>query len=159
INLLLTMLLGGLWHGASWNFVIWGALHGGMLAFERSQGKTSFYHTLPRLVRIALTFLVVLIGWVFFRASDLPSALTYLHSMFGLGQPLPGAALIGGLIYQPFYILALLLAAVVVWACPDTWEWTRRITWRRAVVCLGLGWAALIIMLTQAYNPFIYFIF
>jgi alginate O-acetyltransferase complex protein AlgI len=159
INLLLTMLLGGLWHGASWNFVIWGALHGGMLAFERSQGKTSFYHALPRLLRIALTFLVVLIGWVFFRASDLPAALNYLQSMFGLGQPFSGAALIDGLIYQPFYVMALVLAAVVVWACPDTWEWTCRITWRRAAVCFGLGWVALIIMLTQSYNPFIYFIF
>src|SRR5256885_9670187 len=45
-NLIITMLLGGLWHGASWNFVIWGGIHGGMLAFERSQGRESFYHNL-----------------------------------------------------------------------------------------------------------------
>jgi len=48
INLALVMLLGGLWHGASWNFVVWGAIHGAMLAFERYQGKDSFYRALPR---------------------------------------------------------------------------------------------------------------
>ena len=58
-NLILTMLIGGLWHGASWNFVIWGGLHGGMLAFERSQGRKGLYHSLPKLLRIALTFMIV----------------------------------------------------------------------------------------------------
>ena len=47
VNLMTVMLLGGLWHGASWNFVIWGAIHGGMLAFERAQGKDSLYRRLP----------------------------------------------------------------------------------------------------------------
>ena len=48
VNLMTVMLLGGLWHGASWNFVIWGAIHGGMLAAERAQGKSSPYRRLPR---------------------------------------------------------------------------------------------------------------
>ena len=47
LNLMTVMLLGGLWHGASWNFVIWGAIHGSMLAFERMQGKKSAYALLP----------------------------------------------------------------------------------------------------------------
>ena len=159
INLVLTMLLGGLWHGASWNFVIWGGIHGGMLAFERSRGKSSYYHQMPRPLRVALTFLVVLIGWVFFRTNDFPSALFYLQSMFGLGHAQPGAALIGGLIYQPYYILLFVMAGVVVWACPDTWDWTRRLNMPKALACVVLGWLALVIMMTQAYNPFIYFIF
>ena len=45
---MLVMLIGGLWHGASWNFVIWGAIHGFMLAFERLQGKQSYYRRLPK---------------------------------------------------------------------------------------------------------------
>jgi alginate O-acetyltransferase complex protein AlgI len=159
INLFLTMLLGGLWHGASWNFVIWGAIHGGMLAFERSRGKESVYHRLPRACRVGLTFLVVCIAWVFFRAHDLSSAVNYLASMFGLGGVQDGTALIAGLIYQPYYVLLLTLAAVVVWWCPDTWDWTRRLSWPRASFAVGLGCIALIVMLTQAYNPFIYFIF
>ena len=48
VNLMTVMLLGGLWHGASWNFVLWGAIHGGMLAFERAQGEGSPYRRLPR---------------------------------------------------------------------------------------------------------------
>jgi alginate O-acetyltransferase complex protein AlgI len=159
LNLMLTMLLGGLWHGASWNFVIWGGIHGGMLAFERSLGKSSPYRGLPRPARIALTFLVVCIAWVFFRASDLPAALQYLAAMFGLGSPHAGAALIGGLIYQPYYVGTLLLAGGVVWFCPDTWEFTCRINRCKVALCTGLGWAALVMMLTQSYNPFIYFIF
>jgi alginate O-acetyltransferase complex protein AlgI len=159
INLFLTMLLGGLWHGASWNFVIWGALHGGMLMFERAMGTKSFYHQWPRACRVAMTFLIVLIGWVFFRASDLPAAFNYLGSMFGLGARDDGTLLIGGLIYQPYYVLLTVLAAVAVWGCPDTWDWTRQISWSRALTCAALGILAVVIMVTQAYNPFIYFMF
>lgn len=159
VNLLLTMLLGGLWHGASWNFVVWGGIHGGMLALERARGRASWYETLPRPIRISATFFIVLIGWVFFRTSNLEEAMKYLACMFGMGHVQPGAWLIGGLIYQPYYVLWFVLAGIVVWGCPDTWEWTRRIGWPKAFTCLGLGWLALAVMLTQTYNPFIYFIF
>ncbi len=158
-NLIITMLLGGLWHGASWNFVIWGAMHGGMLAFERSQGREGLYHRLPRLVRVAITFTIVLLGWVFFRSSDLPRALAYLGSMFGLNEGQPTAALLSGIIYQPYYLLSLALAAVVVWAGRQTWDWTQHLTLPKAAACCGLGWVALVVLATQEYNPFIYFIF
>nr|MDQ2730610.1 MBOAT family protein [Armatimonadota bacterium] len=72
VNLMITMLLGGLWHGAAWNYIIWGGIHGGMLAFERAQGKNSPYRTLPHALRVALTFFVVVLAWVFFRAGTLP---------------------------------------------------------------------------------------
>jgi alginate O-acetyltransferase complex protein AlgI len=159
VNLILTMLLGGLWHGASWNFVVWGGIHGGMLAFERSQGRESFYHNLPRPLRIGLTFVTVLIGWVFFRASSLSRALAYLGSMFGLGHAQPAADLLGGMIYKPYYVISLGLAAVVVWAGKQTWDWSQNMTWPKAVTCCALGWLALAVMATQEYNPFIYFIF
>src|SRR6201996_8749106 len=97
INLTLTMLLGGLWHGASWNFVLWGGLHGGMLAWERKHGRSGFYRLLPRAARVALTFIIVLAGWVFFRAATLPAALGYLRAMAGLAHPQAGAVLLGGL--------------------------------------------------------------
>ena len=107
-NLIITMLIGGLWHGASWNFVIWGGLHGGMLAFERSQGRKGVYHNLPKLVQIALTFMIVTIGWVFFRGGTLRGAVQYLGAMFHVNQPFPNASLIGGLIYKPYYILSII---------------------------------------------------
>ncbi len=84
LNLILTMALGGLWHGASWNFVIWGGYHGGLLALERMSGLNRFRTGPWRLMHLPatlLTFALVCIGWVFFRAISLPDA---LHVLAGL---------------------------------------------------------------------------
>jgi len=108
-NLLLTMLLGGLWHGASWNFLIWGGYHGGLLGVERamrgdrplSDRWTWFYP-----LRAVATFLLVMIGWVFFRAADLAESRQVLAQMFtgGLGRDLLTPMHVG------LMVLALLLA-------------------------------------------------
>lgn len=159
VNLIVTMLLGGLWHGASWNFLIWGGIHGGMLAWERARGRTGFLHALPRAVRVASTFVIVLLAWVFFRASDLPAALRYLGAMTGLVQPEGGAALIGAIIHRPYPVLSFFLAAVIVWLGRQTWDFTQDITWPKVAACCGLGWLSMLVLETQDYNPFIYFIF
>ncbi len=159
VNLALVMLLGGLWHGAAWTFVIWGAIHGGMLILERARGKASFYERLPRPARVALTFGLVNLAWVFFRSDDLPSAFAFIGRLFGAGAAPPGSGLIDGLLYTPYYLGCFALAAAVVWWAPQSWDWTRRLTWPRALGCTGLLWASLSVMLTQDYNPFIYFIF
>ena len=80
-NLMLTMLLGGLWHGASWTFVLWGALHGALLVLHRSVAGRAWTRHVPHVVNVAVTFLCVCVGWVFFRAPSLPAALTVLHRM------------------------------------------------------------------------------
>jgi alginate O-acetyltransferase complex protein AlgI len=159
INLALVMLLGGLWHGAAWNFVIWGGIHGCLLAFERLRGKESFYERLPRPLRIGITFLIVLLAWVFFRAPDLTSAVNYLASMFGLRQVTEAAGLPGGIIYRPYYLVMFCAAAVITWCGRQTWDWTRAITWRKALIIVGLLGLSVVVLATQAYNPFIYFIF
>jgi alginate O-acetyltransferase complex protein AlgI len=159
VNLGVVMVLGGLWHGASWNFVFWGGLHGGWLALERALGKRPLYRALPRPLRVALTFLVVLVGWVFFRAPDLSAAGRYLAAMAGIGEPGPGAALVSGLLYRPHDLAVVGVAAVVAFACPQTWDWTRRLGWGKAAVCVGLLWLALVVLETEGYSPFIYFIF
>lgn len=159
VNLMLVMLLGGLWHGASWNFVLWGGLHGGILAVERLKGKSSIYHGLPKPIRITITFLLVLVGWVFFRAPDLARSWIYLKNMFGFGDPQAGADLIAGIIYQPYYLLCFVVSAVVIWCCPQVWDWIRRMSWAKLTVAILLLWASIIAMTTQSYNPFIYFIF
>ena len=158
INLALVMLLGGLWHGASWNFLIWGGIHGGYLAFERAQGKESIYHKLPALLQIIITFFIVLITWVFFRADTLPDAAQYLKCMFGGATPGQGEA-VRGLIYNPYYVVNFLLAGVTIWALPQTWDFTRRLTWPKIAWCILLFFISLIALTTQSYNPFIYFIF
>ena len=159
LNLMLVMLIGGLWHGAAWTFVIWGAIHGGWLALERAFGKRSWYRALPRLARVGLTFFIVMIAWVFFRAPDLASALRYLGSLFGGTSATANAALLGGLIRRPYDLLALGLAAAIAWGAPQTWNWTRKLTAPKGFACLVLLGLALAAMATQGYNPFIYFIF
>ena len=159
VNLSIVMLLGGLWHGASWNFLVWGAMHGAMLALERARGGEAAYGRLPGPVRTALVFVLVLFTWVFFRAPDLPSAVGYLSWMFGAGEGAAGSGLVGGLIYQPYYLLTMVVAAFVVWRCPQTWDWTRTLTPARAVGVAAAFVAAAVMLTTQAFNPFIYFIF
>jgi alginate O-acetyltransferase complex protein AlgI len=159
VNLLVTMLLGGLWHGAAWTFLIWGGIQGIMLAFERSLGGTNPYRGLPRPVRIAATFLVVLVSWTFFRAATARDALIYLRDMAGMARPTPGALLLGGTFYKPFYLLVFAAGAVVVWALPDTWEFTQRLTLPKVLLCLALFWLSLVLLASQTYNPFIYFRF
>jgi alginate O-acetyltransferase complex protein AlgI len=82
INVFVTFLLGGLWHGANWTFVIWGAIHGACLAINHSWRKVGI--KLPSLVCWALTFLTVTIAWVFFRATSLNRVATILSGMIGL---------------------------------------------------------------------------
>lgn len=159
INLLLVMLIGGLWHGASWNFVIWGGIHGTALALERYHGKTGPFHRLSRFLQTTFTFFIVVVAWVFFRAKDWPSALAYCRSLAGCGESSSGAALLTGIICQPYYIGSFLLAALVVWRGPQTWDWTRTLTLGKVAVLFALFWLSIIVMTTQAYNPFIYFIF
>lgn len=99
-NLILTMLLGGLWHGAGWTFIAWGGLHGFYLvinqawrSFKKSLGVgQSPAGIIGRLSGWALTFGVVVIGWVFFRAADFDAALTILQGMAGMnGVAIPNA--------------------------------------------------------------------
>lgn len=101
-NIMITMLLGGLWHGAAWTFVAWGFFHGAIIVathslsalrpFQRFSASTAL---LPRLLKWAITFYLVLIGWVFFRAQDFGDAMTMLASMHGAGAELQAAATAG----------------------------------------------------------------
>jgi hypothetical protein len=99
-NLMVTMLLGGLWHGAGWTFVAWGGLHGFYLVINHawhrimhSVGRAEKESTrIGKFLAWAATFVAVVIGWVFFRATDFHSAITILKGMAGLnGVALPNA--------------------------------------------------------------------
>jgi alginate O-acetyltransferase complex protein AlgI len=81
VNLLVTMLLGGFWHGAAWTYVIWGAWHGFFLAVNHAWVERGW--KLPRVVARLLTLLVVFLGWAFFRSHGLHESLTLLSTMFG----------------------------------------------------------------------------
>lgn len=83
VNLMLTMLLGGLWHGAAWRFVVWGGLHGTYLAMERWINPPPARALPDILFRVALTHVLVLFTWVFFRAEDFGSAMAIVLAMLG----------------------------------------------------------------------------
>lgn len=89
-NLMITMLLGGLWHGAGWNFVIWGGLHGIYLVFNHLWRAvfpgTAGGSLIPRKLAWVLTMLAVVVAWVFFRATSVEGALTMLSAMMGQGD-------------------------------------------------------------------------
>ena len=159
VNLMTVMVIGGFWHGASWNFIIWGAIHGVVLAAERMQGKDSFYRSLPRPLRVGITFAIVCLAWVFFRADTLPQAWGYLASLFGLATVTVGSVATASTMYTPYHVIMFLIAVLVVWKGPETWVFTRTLDVRRAAVCMTLLAVSIVLMWSQAENPFLYFRF
>ncbi len=159
INLLVVMLVGGLWHGAAWTFVFWGAIHGLLLAAERALGQRAMYRALPRPIHVALTFALVCFAWVFFRAEDLAHAGDYLRALVGLGDVSDAARLIAVTTRHPAYLAAGAIAAAIVWLAPQSNEWTRRLTVWRLLVAAALGALSIAVMSVEEFNPFIYFIF
>jgi alginate O-acetyltransferase complex protein AlgI len=159
-NLAVVMLIGGLWHGAKWNFIVWGAFHGLLLVLERLNGKESLYHWLPRPGRIGLTFLLMLFSWVLFRADNLTAAMEYFRVMFGLSPGWDIAALLAAVIYTPYHLLVMAICAVLVFQPLQAHDWALSpVTWRRAAVVLPLFVFSLMMMYSQAFNPFLYFQF
>jgi len=121
LNLFLTMLLGGIWHGAGWTFVLWGALQGAYLAINHlwraATGDRMSAHM--RLIGPAMTFVCVVAGWVVFRAADIDAAGTMLRAMAGLGAR--GAAPVIDSARTMSLVLPLL---ALVWLAPNTQELT-----------------------------------
>lgn len=131
VNLMIVMLLGGLWHGANWTFVVWGAYHGALLAVDRLAAP--LYSRLPRLLYQVQTFGLVVIGWILFRSTDFAMALVWLRRLVpggpgGRAMSVAGIGLIG---------LGLGVAALV----PEPWEWSFGMTRRWA-----FGWSAIFVL-------------
>lgn len=160
VNLAVVMLLGGLWHGAKWNFILWGAYHGLLLAWERRRGKQSPYHSWPRAARVGMTFLLMLFSWVLFRADNLTAAGSYFGAMFGLVPPTDGASLLAADIYTPMHLLVMAIGAILVFQPGQAHDWSLRPqTWGRVAFLLPLFLLSLMTLFAQAFNPFLYFQF
>jgi alginate O-acetyltransferase complex protein AlgI len=149
-NLFLTMLIGGLWHGASWNFLLWGAYHGVILILYRMNAAR--WDALPAPVRQGAMFLFALIGWVPFRLPTLEATGTVLSALAGGGVT---AALPPLLFVVPF-------AAAAVWAFrgPNAFEIdVNRASIRRDAVLWCAAGAVLALIATDRSSPFLYFQF
>jgi alginate O-acetyltransferase complex protein AlgI len=159
VNLILVMLVCGLWHGAHWTFVAWGAYHGILLVFERFGEKRGAFQRWPRLVRVASTFVMVLISWVFFRSTNLHEAINYLGAMIGLGESSAALLLLPALLYTQGTLLIMAIGIVVV-VCPiQAHEWSREVSWPKAIVVHPLFCVSLLAMFSQPFRPFLYFQF
>jgi alginate O-acetyltransferase complex protein AlgI len=166
VNLVTVFFLCGLWHGASWNFVIWGLFHGTFLVLERL-GLASIVRQIGGPVAHAYAMLIVMIGWVFFRADTLPHALAFLKSMFGMHGLLAPTPLT--LNYFLTTELWLALIAGIIGSMPIIPAMAR---WQRfgrlpafgldlaaTAALAGVFFASVLQVAARTYNPFIYFRF
>jgi len=159
INLAMVMLLGGLWHGANWTFVVWGAYHGTLLAFERWRGKTSIYDRFPRPVRVAITFVLVLFSWVLFRSDNFTDAFQYFSTMFGQNPASSSSTLLSAEIYTQGTLITMALCGVLIVRPVQAYDWAQRITWPKLIFLVVLFCVSLMTMFVQSFNPFLYFQF
>jgi alginate O-acetyltransferase complex protein AlgI len=154
-NLMLTMLVGGLWHGAAWRFVVWGGLHGLALTLQawvarlRVPGVTRAM----RLLGPVLTFSFVSLAWIFFRAEDMSTALTVLRACFVWQD--------GDKSIAPLWAIVVASLAVAHYL---TMRWHRRRAWLRPptpsfAFAYGLLFSAVVALEQAETSPFIYFQF
>ena len=146
-NLITTMGLGGLWHGASLNFVIWGLYQGVLLLATHRLRRLGL--RVPTALAVAITFVVVMFGWVFFR----------LHSASAIGDAVGAMFLLNGLGQLPGHLLLLIVAATAyTMVIPEEWTWNVRSFGFARVATVG---AVLAVAVASIYtsHPFIYFRF
>ena len=154
VNLFLTMLLGGLWHGANWTFVLWGAWHGAILVLERYWEQRFGSPLLPGWLRVVKTMLLVMVGWVLFRAADISGATRMFSGMLGLNG-LPFSPSVEWHV-TPDRIGILILGIGLVYAMP----WLRRTqgSFARYLLVPLFLWAVATLS-SQSFTPFLYFQF
>lgn len=162
-NLMTTMVIGGLWHGASWTFAVWGGLHGVYLAAERwlkaRFGDRAFVKkTAVQILLGVITYFLINITWVFFRAQDFPTAWRMISSMFGFSGDEPLATLPTLYIYQ--VVITTVVMLLVHWRMRNTTLESAAEKTPKWLISLGLAVMAFFVIITQGSgDAFIYFQF
>lgn len=159
-NLMIVWLLTGFWHGASWNFMLWGVYYGVILILEKFVLK-SFLDWLPAFLQHAYAIILILIGWVLFAFTDLPAGIAFLKTMFGLAA----VPLINGraLFYLRNYgfLFLIMIIACTPWMHRFFNEKIRGRRWEVLIpvlVTAGL-FLCTAYLVDASYNPFLYFRF
>jgi alginate O-acetyltransferase complex protein AlgI len=169
VNLVTVFFLCGLWHGASWTFVVWGLYHGAFLVLERL-GRATALARLPRPLGHVYALLVVMVGWVFFRAESLTAAAGMLRAMAGLS---PGLATVYGIGWYLTPEVLLAMAAGIAGSTPIWPAMAARFARAEAggprlgplpsaLACAALAAVfagSAMLIAAHTYNPFIYFRF
>ncbi len=158
-NILVVWSLTGLWHGAAWNFIAWGAFYGVLLIAEKYI-FARVLEKLPVFIKYILTMVTVMIGWVFFSSETLLAAVTYIKSMFGLvGNSFMDSTAKYLLSENAFSLAVMILCATGVFAALP-----RIKNFRFNTVVMSAGYIAVFIvciiyLISETYNPFLYFRF
>ncbi|HZK80929.1 MAG TPA: MBOAT family protein [Humisphaera sp.] len=159
-NLMATMLLGGIWHGAGWTYLIWGGYHGLLLVINHAWASRKI--PLPGIVARGITLGLVIIGWVIFRAKSMHDATSVVRAMFTPGRGVT-SLVASNIAYIQFGVLAFLL--LLVNFAPNTKQWIeRRPLNRKRAILLGFLFFVCLLRMREAYlthepQPFIYFQF
>ena len=161
LNLWLCFLLSGLWHGASWNFVLWGAFHGFFICIDKllSGKRKTFHFPLSTLT----TFFLVMMGWVLFRADDILGAGGYYAALFSFRQGLHGTAdaqfWVTLVIALVFSFLTLTKGGQKLQDTVFAEHYSRRLSWIMFAITLILLILSTGALCVSDFNPFIYFRF
>lgn len=161
LNMCVVWLLTGLWHGASWNFVLWGAYYGLLLILEKHVLEKAL-ERVPRFLRHILTLLAVIVGWVIFRVETPGEAFGVLGAMFSFSGAGTGAFLISE---ADALVPLLLLVPAAVCCLPwkekieARWGTTNDYRYGRYILALAVWLLSVAMLLGETYNPFIYFRF
>ncbi|HPW93873.1 MAG TPA: MBOAT family O-acyltransferase, partial [Fibrobacteraceae bacterium] len=158
-NLFVVMFLSGFWHGANWTFIAWGLYHAFFMIVERYNGKQAIYKKVPFVFQVLITQVIVLFGWVLFRANTIGEAISMWKSLLGLMPVSAADPLLTAQIFTPlncFFMIIALFYAISPWRA---FEWCQKLNVRRISVALFLFVFACLVLFTQSYNPFLYFQF
>ncbi len=166
VNLMLVMCLGGLWHGANWTFVLWGFWHGSWLALERATGRDKG----TDLLAVGSTLMIVLLGWVMFRAASVPDAFGVYAGMIGLNGVTTAPDVALAITNEALFFLMLGIAvaaaeprlnraaATTLRPMPNG-SLTALNTMVPSMLMLGLGTFTVMKLAEQSFSPFLYFQF
>lgn len=157
-NLAIVWALTGLWHGASWNFVIWGSYFGLLIICERLFLQR-LLDRLPKLIQWFYSFIAVVVGWVFFSYTNIPAAIKVLTAMFGFAKPFDTLGLYGLSTFWPILLLAAVCSTPIVITLFNRLRAhaAGKVGW--ALGCSGLLIIVIAALVDNSYNPFLYFRF
>ncbi len=156
-NLLLTMAIGGLWHGANWTYVVWGLFHGGLLAIERFFKDREWNIIRSRYISGVLTFILINIGWVFFRSPNFHIAGIWLKKAFLLNSDRTWTLYHIALKHKDRFFIALGIAILAGFLCKNTWQFKFKPSLRNALILAFMFVICLTYMGEE--SPFLYFQF
>ncbi|WP_125153242.1 MBOAT family O-acyltransferase [Clostridium rectalis] len=162
LNLFIVFLITGLWHGASWNFIIWGVWHGIFIIVEKIINKKNWYIKIPSFIKTIVTMLIVILGWVLFRADGLIDGINYLSIMFGINKATKVTYEFSYFLNKKlvfWFTISFIFSTPVVMNTFKLYENNKIVQGLKTILIEVLLILSIIFIVNSTYNPFIYFQF